>query len=268
MRDAIHFSHANGFPAPCYRKIFGYLEKRFDVSYIDAIGHDPRYPVTDNWPHLVEELIDYLTGRYRRPVIGVGHSMGGYLTFMAAMQRPELFKCIVLLDAPLLSYFKSRGLEMSKWMGIVDRVTPAASTRNRRREWDSAAQALAHFKSRKLFRRFDSDCLADYVRFGMVERGGRLHLRFDPDIEYRIYCSIPHHFADYTTPLKVPAGFVGGRDSAEVQMVGLSMMKRRYGFHFKRVEGTHLFPLECPQVAATAIGEMADRLLHKSPVHA
>ena len=263
MRDTIHFSHANGFPAPCYRKLFGFLEARFDLSYIDAIGHDHRYPVTDNWPHLVEQLIDYLVSHYRHPVIGVGHSLGGYLTFMAAMQRPELFKCIVLLDAPLLSYLKSRGLEMSKWMGIVDRVTPAASTRNRRREWDSAAQAQAHFRSRKLFRHFDPDCLADYVHYGMAKRGGHVHLRFDPEIEYRIYCTIPHHFADYETRLMVPAGFIGGRDSAEVQMIGLSMMKRRYGFRFKRVDGTHLFPFENPQLAAAAIGEMVDRLTHK-----
>ena len=36
----------------------------------------------------------------------------------------------------------------------------------------------------------------------------------------------------------------------------LSMMKRRYQFRFKRVEGTYLFPFEHPQEAAEAIGEM------------
>lgn len=266
MRDTILFSHANGFPAPCYRKLFSFLEPRFDLGYIETIGHDPRYPVSDNWPHLVEELVASVERRYRKPVIGIGHSMGGYLTFMAAMQRPELFKCIVLLDAPLLSYFKSRGLAMSKWIGVVDRVTPAASTRNRRREWNSAADALAHFRSRKLFRRFDPDCLADYVRYGMVEHGGRLQLRFDPEIEYKIYCTVPDHFADYDHGLAMPAGFVGGRESEEVRMVGLSMMKRRFGFRFKRVEGTHLFPFENPQIAASAICEMVDRLLDPSKV--
>jgi pimeloyl-ACP methyl ester carboxylesterase len=261
MRDTIHFSHANGFPAQCYRKLFGFLEPRFEVGFINTIGHDPRFPVTDNWPHLVDELIDRLETEYRAPVIGLGHSLGGYLTFMAAMRRPELFKAIVLLDAPLLSYFKSRGLEMSKWMGIVDRVTPGASTRNRRREWDSEAEVVAHFRNRRLFRRFDPECLADYAHYGMVRHGGHLHLLFDPEIEYKIYCTIPHHFADYDTPLTVPAGFIGGTDSEEVRTVGLSMMKRRYGFRFKRIEGTHLFPLEYPAEAAAAIGEMADRLL-------
>jgi pimeloyl-ACP methyl ester carboxylesterase len=261
MRDAIHFSHANGFPALCYAKLFRGLSARFDVGYIDAIGHDPRYPVTDNWPHLVEELIDHVRLRYRRKVVGVGHSLGGYLTFMAAMQRPELFKAIVLLDAPLIGYLKSRGLEMTKRIGIIDRITPAGSTKNRRREWDGEAQALAHFRHRGTFRRFDPECLADYVRHGMVAAGGRLRLRFDPEIEYRIYRAIPHHFADYKSPLSVPAGFIGGRDSDEVRRVGLSMMKRRYHFRFMRVEGTHLFPFEHPEATADAIGGMIDRVL-------
>jgi hypothetical protein len=38
------------------------------------------------------------------------------------------------------------------------------------------------------------------------------------------------------------------------------MMKRRYNFRFRRVEGTHLFPFENPQAAATAITDMVDRL--------
>ena len=261
MRDTVHFSHANGFPAECYSKLFGSLFDRFEIGYINTIGHDPRYPVTDNWPHLVEELIDHITSRYTRKVIGVGHSLGGYLTFMAAMQRPELFKAIVLLDAPLISYLKSRGLEMTKRIGIIDRITPAGSTRNRRREWDSEAQALAHFRHRGMFRQFDPECLADYVRHGMVEAGGKLRLLFDPEVEYHIYRAVPHHFADYTGPLRVAAGFIGGRDSEEVRRVGLSMMKRRYHFRFKRIEGTHLFPFEHPEATAAAIAEMLDRVL-------
>lgn len=261
MRDILHFSHANGFPAECYAKLFGRLSARFDVDYINTIGHDPRYPVTDNWPHLVEELIDHITRHHRKKVIGAGHSLGGYLTFMAAMQRPELFKAIVLLDAPLISYLKSRGLEMTKRIGIIDRITPAGSTRNRRREWDDEAQALAHFRHRGMFRRFDPECLEDYVRRGMVEEGGKLRLLFDPEIEYRIYRAIPHHFADYKVPLEVPAGFIGGRDSGEVRRVGLSMMKRRYHFRFMRVEGTHLFPFENPDATAGAICDMVDRVL-------
>ena len=108
-RTLLHFSHANGFPAACYRKFFGCLESDFRISSINCIGHDPSYPVTDGWPHLVAQLLDYLSAHCRAPVVGVGHSLGGYLTFMAAVQRPELFKCIILLDAPIIGYFQGGG---------------------------------------------------------------------------------------------------------------------------------------------------------------
>src|SRR5487761_2659008 len=78
-RDILHFSHANGFPAACYRKFFGSLEPDFRISAIDCIGHDPAYPVTDGWPHLVAQLIDHVSTHCRVPVVGVGHSLRGYL---------------------------------------------------------------------------------------------------------------------------------------------------------------------------------------------
>lgn len=77
MRDILHFSHANGFPAPVYRKLFAALNDRYTIGYLDMIGHDPRFPVTDSWPHLVEETLHTLDTRYGQPVIGVGHSLGG-----------------------------------------------------------------------------------------------------------------------------------------------------------------------------------------------
>ncbi|MCQ9372371.1 hypothetical protein NQ024_14200, partial [Corynebacterium sp. 35RC1] len=54
------FSHANSFPAGTYRVLFGHLRERgFEVNAVDRFGHDERYPVTSNWPSLVQQLADY-----------------------------------------------------------------------------------------------------------------------------------------------------------------------------------------------------------------
>ncbi|MGH8747433.1 MAG: alpha/beta fold hydrolase, partial [Burkholderiales bacterium] len=83
--------------------MFDLLGRRYRIGWIEAIGMDPCYPVTEGWPHLVEQLIDTLEREYRgAPVLGVGHSLGGYLSFLAAVRRPELFRAIVLLDAPVI----------------------------------------------------------------------------------------------------------------------------------------------------------------------
>ncbi len=144
----LHFSHANGFPAACYRKMFSYLEPAFEIGAINTIGHDPRHPVTDSWPHLVAELIERLE-RYREPVLGVGHSLGGYLTALAALRRPALFRAIILLDSLILARWQGTVFKMVKRFGLADRVTPAGMTRDRRAEWASADEAYAHFRNKR-----------------------------------------------------------------------------------------------------------------------
>jgi pimeloyl-ACP methyl ester carboxylesterase len=254
----IHFSHANGFPAPCYRKLFDGLGSDLRIGHLDRIGHDPRFPVTDGWGNLVDELIHAVERRWLEPVLGIGHSLGGFLTAMAAARRPDLFRAIILLDAPILGRFQGSAMQFAKRIGLIDRMTPAASTRSRRREWPSREDALAHFRRRRVFAKFDAACLEDYVRFGLVDHARGVQLWFDPDIETRIYRTIPHDVAGSIKTLRVPAGFIGGRDSGLVKQVGLRITRR--SFHVALVPGGHHFPFQLPEVAAAAIRRMAQDL--------
>lgn len=233
--------------------MLGMLSARFEISSIDAIGMDPRHPPTEGWPHLVEQWI----GSIAEPVYGVGHSLGGYLNYLAAVRRPELFKAIVLLDAPIIGPFRGSMLGATKRLGIVDRVTPAGATRDRRSRWASREEAKAHFRSRKLFRHFTDRCLDDYVTHGLV-RNGQLHLKIDPAIEYQIYRTIPHDMMRHLPRLRVPAAFIGGADSDVVRRIRLAGMRPKFAFH--KVPGGHLFPFEHPREAATSIARALDDL--------
>jgi pimeloyl-ACP methyl ester carboxylesterase len=251
----IHFSHADGFPAPCYRKLFGLLESEFRIGYLDRIGHDPAFPVSDGWVYLVDELIAAIESRWSEPVIGIGHSLGGYVTALAAARRPELFRAVILLDAPILGAFTGSAVQFLKHIGLIDRVTPAGSVKNRRRHWPSREDVVAHFRRRTIFRNFDPECLEDYVRFGIVEDGNGVRLWFDPDIEYQIYRTIPHDIAGSLRKLAVPGGFIGGSESTVLKRVGLGHTRRR--FRLALVPGGHLFPFQLPRDAAQAIRRMA-----------
>jgi len=230
------------------------LASRFTVSWIEAVGTDPRFPVSEGWPHLVDQLIESI----KEPVYGVGHSLGGYLNYLAAVRRPELFRAIVLLDAPIIGAFRGGMLGATKRLGIVDRVTPAGATRDRRSTWSSREEAKAHFRSRALFRHFTDDCLDDYVRHGLTERNGKLQLRIDPAVEYQIYRTIPHDMMKHLPKLRVPAAFIGGEDSDVVRRVRLAGMKPK--FRMRKVPGGHLFPFERPLDAATSIAQVLDGL--------
>jgi pimeloyl-ACP methyl ester carboxylesterase len=253
-RRILQFSHANGFPAPCYRTFFSGLEDTFEIHYVERIGHDPRYPVSDEWVNLVDELVDHIVSRHDRPVIGVGHSLGGYLTALAATARPELFDAVILLDAPILAPFQGSAVKLAKRIGLIDRVTPAAATRYRRREWASREEALAHFRRRPLFRHFAPEAMEDYANFGLAQSADNVALWFDPGIEYLIYRTLPHNIAGGLKRFTLPGGFIGGRDSGLLRRVGLGYTRRL--FRLSLVAGGHLFPFEIPESAAAAVKRM------------
>ena len=231
------------------------LEQHFTVTFSDAIGMDPRHPPTEGWPHLVEQLIERI--KPVAPVYGVGHSLGGYLNFLAATQRPELFRAIVLMDAPIIGPVRGTMLGATKRLGIVDRVTPAGATRDRRSTWPSREQARVHFRGRPLFRHFADECLDDNVAHGLSQNH-ELRLRIDPAIEYQIYRTIPHDMARHLPKLRVPAGFIGGAESDVVRRVRLAGMKPK--FRMRKVPGGHLFPFERPREAAAALAAMLSDL--------
>jgi pimeloyl-ACP methyl ester carboxylesterase len=215
--------------------------------------------VSEGWPHLVAELIDRIAATYREPVIGAGHSLGGYLTLKAAVRRPELFRAVVVMDSPIPKRWSGTALQMVKRFGLVDRVTPAGVTRGRRSQWASVDEALEHFRGKRSFRHFDPDCLRDYVTLGMESAGRGVRLAFDPDVEYRIYRTIPHDLVRELPALAVPAGFVCGEESSEMRRPGLIDPARH--FRVARVPGGHLFPFERPLEAADALRTLATGLV-------
>ena len=144
------FSHANSFGASTYRVMFRHLKTRgFKVRAIERFGHDPRYPVSNNWRELVQQLIDFTRAEVERagqPAWLVGHSLGGFLSLMAAAREPDLARGVLLLDSPLLGGWRASTLGALKSTQLVGSVSPGAVSRRRRNSWGSEAEALAHFQ--------------------------------------------------------------------------------------------------------------------------
>ncbi len=166
MRELIHFAHGNGFPSPCYRQLLLHLEPYFDCCYIDKIGHNPLYPVEENWHNLVVELLASIKQQAQQPVIAIGHSLGGVLSLLAALEEPELFKMVIMLDSPLIGPLKSTMVRFAKALGIIDRITPAFRTKNRREHWQNKEELVAYLRTRDLFKTFTDQCLDDYIVYG------------------------------------------------------------------------------------------------------
>jgi pimeloyl-ACP methyl ester carboxylesterase len=257
----IVFAHANGFPARSYEQLFAvWRDAGYAVQAIDRIGHDPRFAVTSNWPRLRDELIDFIERRGAAPVFLVGHSLGGYLSLLAASRRPELAQGVVLLDSPILGGWKARTVQVAKTTGLVGRFSPGHVSKRRRERWPSAAAAHAHFAAKKAFAAFAPGVLANYIEGGMEADAKGVRLAFRRDIETAIYNTLPHDLLRVLRlhPLGCPLAFVGGSDSAEVRRLGLAATERIARGRVSRLEGTHLFPLERPAETARAVLDWID----------
>src|SRR4028118_836318 len=121
-RQIIHFAHANGFPAKTYSQLFSHLADDYEIGYLERHAHNPKFPVTDGWERLRDELREAIEKRYTQKIIGVGHSLGGILHFLVAVENPELYKTIVLLDAPLISRLSGAGLKILKRTKWIDKL--------------------------------------------------------------------------------------------------------------------------------------------------
>ena len=257
----IVFSHANSFPAGTYRVLFNELRRRgFEVSAVEQFGHDERYPVTNNWPHLVQQLADFAEAEQQRnggdePAFLVGHSLGGFLSVMAAARHPHLARAVLLLDSPLLSGWRASALQVAKRTQLVGSISPGKISRARRNSWVTSDEAFEHFGRKKAFARWNEQVLRDYVTHALRDHEGQRLLSFDRAVETAIYNTIPHDLDRLlrANPLRCPAAFIGGLASQEMRQVGMAMTQRITEGRITLLDGSHLFPMEQPIAAAAAI---------------
>ena len=261
MKPSIHFAHANSFPASIYRKMLARLGEHYPVGYMDTIGHNPAYPVTDCWPHLVDEAIEYIKQHYTLPIVAIGHSLGGFIMFYASIKRPDLFRALIILDSPLMGPMRSAGIWLAKRCGFINRVTPGGNTLTRRDLWADTAMVRDYYARKAMFARFDPDCLTAYAEEGTVPtESGERRLKFRPHVEHAIYCTLPHDFPRYKGKLAVPALFVAGTASDVLGPRDIAWMKRHFAIEVAMQEGSHLFPLEKPLETADLLLEWIPRL--------
>ena len=253
------FSHANSFALSTYKLLFSMLAARgIEADGVPRFGHDPQRPVTNNWPHLVDELIEFAEQEVQRrgqSVYLVGHSLGGILSFMAACKRPDLARGVLLIDSPLLSGWKANAVGLAKQTQIVGSVSPGKISQRRRHSWASNAEALEYFRSKKAFAQWHPQVLQDYVEHGLVDADGKRNLYFSREVETAIYNTLPSNLNTELRrhPLRCPVSFIGGRSSVEMRQVGMEMTQRMTKGRIKMLDGSHLFTMERPLATAAAI---------------
>lgn len=184
----LHFAHANAYPPECYRQFLTPFTERFDVR---GMWQRPLWPnqQPENFSGLQEgvaDLIRFLDQEGFRDVVGMGHSLGAMLTMLACVQRPDLFRQLVLIDPVFLSPSIFQALAQ------LPQPTPdnpwASKARNRRNKWPDKQSAFDLYREKPVFAAWSDDTLWDYVNNNLVlDEQGQMTLRYSREWEARFY---------------------------------------------------------------------------------
>ncbi|MEM6528262.1 MAG: alpha/beta hydrolase, partial [Chloroflexota bacterium] len=150
----MHMALANGFPPQVYQPLLQPLAEQYNVVSLPPrpMWTDPPAPDTlDTWEDTAVDLIKGLRLYHLKDVIGIGHSLGGVATMIAATRNPGLFRGIVLLDPTVFPPRMLWMLKAMRLMGLEGRMPLVRRALNRRAHFADGQEAFKYWRGKKLF---------------------------------------------------------------------------------------------------------------------
>ncbi|UTP72183.1 alpha/beta hydrolase [Alteromonas sp. LMIT006] len=251
----ISFVHANGIPAPTYQTLFDQLPHKVLAKH--QYAHDEVYPLVNGWVHQVDELLAYLDAQHlNAPVLAMGHSFGAVISYMAVARAPERFCGLVMCDPPLLTHWSGRLFEICKRTPLINKITPAHVTMQRKRQWQVNEDVVQYFAKKRFFAEFVPQCINDYVSSVTTQTGDVIELSYKPEIEAEVFRTIPTDLAQYFGQVNLPSLLITGKSTdVTVPFLRKKFLAKQPNFSHCEVQGGHMFPLEVPNTTAQVINE-------------
>lgn len=268
--EMIQFLHANAHVPETYSKFLKALVgERYTVHLPlqRPLWRDSDPAALRHWSILAQDIISHMDAIGRKGVIGMGHSLGAIVTWLAAVERPDLFSQVILIDPVVLPYWLVQKMLLMPF-GIQRRVIPIVQIAfNRRDTWPNRGALNAHLGSKKVFKRMDEEVWEDFVQHAVTEIEGQgIQLRYPRYWEARIYASAPNLWP-LMSHHPCPITIIKAAYSDVITPRTWQKMKRRLP-QAKLIEMKdvgHLLPFEKPLSLAQMITEILDSSANKIP---
>jgi pimeloyl-ACP methyl ester carboxylesterase len=214
------------------------------------------------WEDLADDLAGALNARGMSGVVGVGHSLGGVATMIAAARHPGLFRGVVMMEPVLFTGGRALFFQAAGLFGLRGRVPPASLAYRRREQWSSREEVATSYRKKALFRHFDPDCFQDYLTHGFTDApGGGVRLTIPREWEARIFETAPTSPWRLLREVKVPMLVLRAEDSDTLSPEALAGVRHtRPDVETGEMPGTHLFPLERPEACGQRLQAFLDKM--------
>ena len=254
----LHFSHANGYPPMSYREL---LTPFSEDNKVVASLHRPLWEQSQDpnslrsWEVLGDDVLS-LVAELETPVVSVGHSMGSAAVLMAAAQKPEYFRKIVLIEPVLVPRLATLLLHL--FPGMAKRRWPLArQTLHRTDRWKSKGAAFSHFRPKGVFERISDDVLWDYINAGLkIDSRGEYELAFTKEWELQCYLTVYNCWRFFLS-LEVPLLVIRGSESNTLSKRAWDKLKQMapHNDYLEVNDSGHLVPFERPRALVSLIQE-------------
>lgn len=258
-----HFLHANGFCAGTYGPWIPHLSDGLRVVGSDVRGQGDSDPLADisetgpilDWRPFAKDIKAVVEATLQPPVIGIGHSLGAVLTYMAAAIYPGLFSRIVLIE-PVI--FPNRLLWLIRLMRRFGISVPLANrARRRKARFESRAAARARFTAgRGIFGTWQPPFIQAYLDCGLKsETNGTAVLKCHPETEARFFDSVPLDIWQYAKSIRCPVLALRGANSDTFRPDAAWRLQRAIPDCQAQTvpDASHFIPMEKPAECARRI---------------
>ena len=105
--NCIHFIHGNSITPESYSSLLSLFSNNYNIKtfILRPLYDKSSMPKFKNWDIFLKDYL--LSIKDENSIIGIGHSMGGNLLLRAALNQPNKFKKIILLDPTMLIPIKT-----------------------------------------------------------------------------------------------------------------------------------------------------------------
>ena len=248
------FAHATGFHGRCWDHIVRLFPGRHALS-IEFRGHGrstkPAPPIP--WHDFSQDVLAVAHHFGIRGAVGIGHSMGGHALVSAAIQQPDVFGALVLVDPVIFP---------PEYYG--EAPADASFIQRRRNRWASPAEMFDRFRPRAPFATWQEEALRNYCDYALLPDGETFVLACPPAVEAAIYslCNAPESNLYPGIPsVAQPVTILRAGNIATTAALDLSASPTAPDLASKFPRGRDLFlpdhnhyiPMEAPELVAAEI---------------